>query len=189
VLRSPTGDGEIRDRTNKTVIYWSEKTRYLVCASNGISATWGADFRVFEPGALNPTYSSLPVYTTLTNLNCSSSNALALVASNALPYQPWSSVLTPANNLQTSLVAFADGTLPLLVCTGAQTVGVNIAGGWGAAGINRFSLALWTGSWTVTLQSNTTVRWGAPISLSTTRTNHVMFRGNGTNDWTIIQIP
>jgi len=116
-------------------------------------------------------------------------NALALAASNALPYQPWSSVLPPANNLSTSLIAFADGTLPLLVCTGAQTVGVNVGGGWGAAGINRFTLALWSGTWAITVQSNATVRWGSPITLSTTRTNHLMFRGCGTNDWVIVPVP
>jgi hypothetical protein len=59
----------------------------------------------------------------------------------------------------------------------------------GTAGINRFTLALFTSNQTITVQSNAYTRWGAAINLSATRTNHLMFRGNGTSDWTVIQIP
>ena len=105
------------------------------------------------------------------------------------PYQPWSAVLTPPASAGTTLVAFANGTLPLLVCTGAQTVGVNPNGGWGAGGVNRFSLSIWTTNLNVTVQSNAYTRWGSSIAFSTSRTNTLLFRGNGTNDWSIYQLP
>jgi hypothetical protein len=108
----------------------------------------------------------------------------------ASPYQPWTATLTPPANGGTTLVTFANGTLPLLVCAGAQTVGVNPAGGWGAAGVNRFTLGLYIGSFSVTIATNGTpagcnVRWGNTLTLSTTRTNQLLFRSVGTNDWVV----
>jgi hypothetical protein len=108
----------------------------------------------------------------------------------ASPYQPWTDTLTPPASGGTTLVTFANGTLPLLVCTGACTVGVSPEGGWGASGVNRFTLGLYIGSFSVTIATNGTpagcnVRWGNTLSLSTTLTNQLLFRSVGTNDWVI----
>lgn len=113
---------------------------------------------------------------------------VAAVNSNSTPYQPWSATLTPPASAGTTLVSYAMGTAPLLVCTGAQTIGVDPNGGWGVAGINRASLTFYPSNFSITIQSNAYTTWQTPITITANKTNSILFRATATNDWRLYQL-
>jgi hypothetical protein len=193
--------GKLLDASGKSAFSFCDGSggfvagRYYWNLNEEVVATAMNEFRV---GPQNQPDGSceLPVYQTLTNhtalIDTKETAGAANSVSNVLasPYQPWTATLTPPASGGTTLVTLANGTLPLLVCTGAQTVAVNPAGGWGAGGVNRFTLGLYIGSFSVTIATNGTpsgcnIRWGNTLTLSTTRTNQLLYRSVGTNDWVV----
>lgn len=152
-----------------------DDTRHELYGTNGTSTTasWSDVLRAYDSSGAN----GVAVRQEITN-------TAQQVTNNASPYQPWTATLSPPASGGTTLVTYANGTLPLLVCTGACTVGVNPAGGWGANGVNRFTLGLYIGSFSVTV-TNAGARWGNTLTLSTTRTNQLLYRSVGTNDWVV----
>ncbi len=173
IVVQPSSSGATISSTTTNIIPFVFGSGFSLASSNGTTTVVTVDTSAGTAEAAIP----------------SITNAINII-SNAIagPYQPWTAILTPPASGGTTLVTFANGTLPLLVCTGAQVVGVNATSGYGTAGINHFTLALWATNFSITVQSNAYTRWGTPISLSQSRTNHLMFRGNCTNDWTIYQL-
>jgi hypothetical protein len=154
----------------------------------------GTPTRLEIPSSLSPsgTFATKQYVDSQVSASASAGSNWVGVVSNSLAsvYQPWTAILTPPASGGTTLVSFANGTLPLLVCTGAQTVAIDPGGGWGANGVNRLTLGLYIGSASVTIATNNTpsgcnIRWGNTISLSTTRTNRLLYSSVGTNDWVV----
>jgi hypothetical protein len=150
----------------------------VVMQSNGTTRTNFADLVSNTPegiAAAGGVTNGSPVAVAATNAQQIATNAQQIATNSLQPFQAWTATLTPPVSDGTSTLVYAHGTLPFLSCTGAQMIAWDTAtGGWLPGGINRQRLAFWAGSWPVTIQSNASVTWASAISVSSTKTNHIV---------------
>jgi hypothetical protein len=98
--------------------------------------------------------------------------ALSKHATADMPFQPWSTTLTPPVSGGTNTILYSHGTLVYVAPTGTQSIAFQpiASGGWTTnGGINRVRVVIGPSAFTTGVESNAAVVWANAMNINTAK--------------------